>query len=216
MAQDFGDESGEMLLRALKRSVVPISKKVFNHFKNQPIQDNPSNPTSPQPTHQVSELQPSGYLCLPFGSTDNTRDFIQECTKNGISVIGLTDNNHNGFIFLESHNYEAIEKLVPSFLKENNIDIDAFIRHQYSIEPMSEEKMIQIFSLIQGDDAPPPPAPAAVKEMARPETLTDTIISSAPERDFIIPDNKTGMIAREVLLAQDHATNMEEFRFLLA
>lgn len=193
MAQDFGDESGEMLLRALKRSIIPISKKLFNHFKNQTPQDNLPTPTSHQAPRQVSEVQPSGYWCLPFGDTDNTSDFKQKCSENGLNVIGLTDNNHNGFIFFESHNYTAIEKLVPSFLKENNIDIEDFIHHQNSIEPMSEEEMIQIFSLIRevGDS---PRAPEGVKEVQL---------------------NKTQGIAREVTLAQNKATNFEEFRSIL-
>ncbi|MCD3460539.1 hypothetical protein [Streptococcus equi] len=221
MAQDFGDESGEMLLRALKRSALPVSKKLFEYFKNQSTKQNTPTPEAPQVPNQVPSVQASGYLYLPFGSTDNTWNFVQECTKNNIDVIGLTDKNNHGFILFESHNYENIEKLVPFFLKENNIDIEAFIRHQNSIEPMSEEKMMQKLSIIDPDGGPNGPNSGVLvrdpEPIIKPELLD---LSSDKETtgtyELANPSSKTQWIANEVTLAQKQATNFEEFRSMLA
>ncbi|HEL0714398.1 TPA: hypothetical protein TUY03_000824 [Streptococcus equi subsp. zooepidemicus] len=220
MAQDFGDESGEMLLRALKRSALPVSKKLFEYFKNQSTKQNTPTPEVPQVPNQVPSVQASGYLFLPFGSTDNTWHFVQECTKNNIDVIGLTDKNNHGFILFESHNYENIEKLTSSFIKENNINIDAFIHSLKSSIHVSEKEMMQNLSIINNDYY-------SVDESLSREQLLD-VSGSISSHDGIdmealgtrldklnATDNKTQWIANEVALAQKQATNFEEFRSLL-
>lgn len=64
MAQDFGDESGEMLLRALKRNALFVSKKLFEHFKNQFTKQNTPTPEAPQTPNQIPSVQASGLLDL--------------------------------------------------------------------------------------------------------------------------------------------------------
>lgn len=221
MAQDFGDESGEMLLRALKRSALPVSKKLFEHFKNQSTKQNTPTPEAPQTPNQIPSVQASGYLSLPFGSTDNTWHFVQECTKNNIDVIGLTDKNNHGFILFESHNYENIEKLTSSFIKENNLNIDEFIHSLKSSIHVNEKEMMQNLSIINNDYY-------SVDESLSREQLLD-VSGSISSHDGIdmealgtrldklnATDNKTQWIANEVALAQKQATNFEEFRSMLA
>lgn len=221
MAQDFGDESGEMLLRALKRSALPVSKKLFEHFKNQSTKQNTPTPEAPQTPNQIPSVQASGYLYLPFGSTDNTWHFVQECTKNNIDVIGLTDKNNHGFILFESHNYENIEKLTSSFIKENNLNIDEFIHSLKSSIHVNEKEMMQNLSIIAPDGGPNGPNSGVLvrdpEPIIKPELLD---LSSDKETtgtyELANPLSKTQWIAKEVALAQKQATNFEEFRSMLA
>lgn len=220
MAQDFGDESGEMLLRALKRNALSVSKKLFEHFKNQFTKQNTPTPEAPQTPNQIPSVQASGYLYLPFGSTDNTWHFVQECTKNNIDVIGLTDKNNHGFILFESHNYENIEKLTSSFIKENNINIDAFIHSLKSSIHGNEKEMMQNLSIIDPNGGPNGPNSGVLvrdpEPIIKPELLD---LSSDKETTGIYKlansSSKTQWIANEVALAQKQATNLEEFRSLL-
>ncbi|KIS05212.1 hypothetical protein AT54_01120 [Streptococcus equi subsp. zooepidemicus Sz12is] len=221
MAQDFGDESGEMLLRALKRSALPVSKKLFEYFKNQSTKQNTPTPEVPQAPNQVPSVQASGYLYLPFGSTDNTWHFVQECSKNNIDVIGLTDKNNHGFILFESHNYENIEKITSSFIKENNINIDAFIHSLKSSIHGNEKEMMQNLSIIDPNGGPNGPISGVLvrdpEPIIKPELLD---LSSDKETTgtykLANSSSKTQWIANEVALAQKQATNLEEFRSMLA
>ncbi|MDR6939244.1 hypothetical protein [Arcanobacterium hippocoleae] len=205
--QDFGDETGDMVLRALRRGAKYCSESLFDHYKNH-SKTNYENHSKTTKTKTVptggagfkADERLSGYMCVPFGTVADTRQFLQICEKQGVAVIGLQDKKQHGFLLIDSIGYGKVEKLIPDFFYANKIDLNDFFDRTATIAHMSEQDLMKNLNVID----------------------CGLQLSSYKERESaknVVNDltvNKTDTIAKIVAGALSQADSMDEFRDLLA
>ena len=134
MAQDFGDDAGEMFLRHLKTAGKWMGKELWHHYKAQEQVQNP------MPDQRISAPE---YLCVPFGNRDDTTQLLSLCQHHGIDTIGLSDKNGNGYLVFHHQDTERLAALIPSFVQTHNIHMGDVISRSHNIQSMRETDILQ-------------------------------------------------------------------------
>ena len=189
MAQDFGDDVGEMLLHTMKRSAIFVGKETWEHFK----QKHDLEKENQDSVSTVIETQEPAYACIPFGSSEDTTKFMSMCHANGIEVIGLNDKNENGFLLFHVADYEQVEKQILTFIEENNINVQKMITHISSMKELSETEIVNTLMPVCNEEAS---------------------VSVENEREVCV--NHTQKIADIVHTAQEDCGSIDEFHQILA
>ncbi|MEW4402907.1 hypothetical protein AB1I62_04060 [Enterococcus sp. AN402] len=193
MAQDFGDETGDMLLRALKRAFISAynyqkhSSKGKEFYEKQGINQG----MHPNDARQYAINQMSReHSLIPFGSTTDSAYFAKVCQENGIYITPFTDKQGNGFIQFAKEDRAKIDNIIPSFSQ--------LLTHLHA-KDIAESMTVPSLN------------PEVVKELTEIENLP-SLSHLGKEK---IP-NHTEKLANEVSLALEQATNLKDFREILA
>ena len=202
MAQDFGDEIGDILLREMKLAAKQALSKVYHHRKHALAekqaqfykQHGISLGMNAAQANQYAARQANKELAIiSFGSATDSAYFAKLCQENGTNLISFTDNQGNGFIQFAKDDLPKLLENIPQFSKLMTVLYEQqFIKRMKPIEPTPE--LFNNLHLIQ--KLPELPS-------------LDTAVHD-------IPINRTAHIAEKVSLAKEAAKNFEEFKELLA
>lgn len=124
MAQDFGDDIGEMLIRGI-RSVASraayqylyhhgdeLYERMANWFRQRLVsQGAPSEVAKAESEAFASRKQ----VLTSFGNKSDASYFAQVCRENGIYAAALTDKDGNGYIQFAKDDLSKVESCIPRF-----------------------------------------------------------------------------------------------------
>lgn len=125
MAQDFGDEVGDRLERAIMRLLGDATRTAWRHylddrnrqsqkeFHEQNFRDKGygSENASAAATAQAQREQ----VCVPFGSEKDAAYFAQVCRENGTYVNAFAGRSGEGYIQFAADDLTLIQRNVPQF-----------------------------------------------------------------------------------------------------
>lgn len=117
MAQDYGEDVGEMLMqaignqtgRALERF---IDNKARDWHKERLME---SGRSEEEAEIEAEALASREQVCLPFGTSNDAAYFAQVCRENGTFASALADREGNGFIQFAEDDIKAIKDCAPQF-----------------------------------------------------------------------------------------------------
>lgn len=201
MAQDFGDDAGEMLLRALGNAASrAVTIYINQHAKEWYMSQYQKEGLSKEDAEVKAEAMASReQVCLPFGNVNEASYFAQVCLENGAYVAAYSDNEGGGYIAFAKEDLPLVEKCCPQFsevmtLLHNQEIADKLNRAQ----PVTEERFSELTQVTdlpdlptQGNDAPA-------------QAVNDHAL------------NHTEFIRDKVLAARDQCVDFADFERILA
>lgn len=129
MAQDFGDEMGDMLIRAFGRAC----KEAYNNRNSKHLHDEynrifEKNGMSKDDAAAKAEAMASReHICIPFGSSVDATYFARVLQENDIAAAAMSDAKGNGYVEFAKAEIENVKQYIPQFsevmtaLKEEQI-----------------------------------------------------------------------------------------------
>lgn len=197
MAQDFGDDMGEMLLRAAGRTVARelhdyIREHTHDWYRQQYEKEGlPAQDASIKAEMMASREQ----ICLPFGSGNDAAYFAQVCRENGFFVAALTDAEGSGYIQFAKDDLEGIRGCTAQFAEVMTaVESRAIAARLSQAAPVTEEvyaglsEIRQLPSLPETSDGRAPigiDAPSGPLPQNHTESIRDAVADARAEcRDF--------------------------------
>lgn len=178
MAVDYGDDIGEMLVRAIGRSVGRSAGRAISRHAEQYFGDAikefykaqyEREGLSPETADAKAEDMASReQVCLPFGTKDDAAYFTQVCRDNGIAMLALSNKSGNGYVYFAKEDIGKVKDCVPQFS-----------------EVMTELKNREISEQLENAR---PMTEKQLAELEKVETLPDlsSPISSSPSRNVTL------------------------------
>lgn len=113
MAQDFGDEFGELLVSGIKRAAERKlevyfqnrSKQAKDWYKQQAID---AGETTEIAAIEADRLASREQVCLPFATAEDAERFAEVCRENGTYCDSLKDSDGNGYILFAKDDIEKV------------------------------------------------------------------------------------------------------------
>ena len=103
MAQDFGDDLGELLVRWVARRGGDVLRRFLADYQRNAEQwnhqrfiENGMDPAQAQTQAQAAAAREA--VCVPFGGAQDAALFAQMCRQDGVYAMPLTDPQGNGFL----------------------------------------------------------------------------------------------------------------------
>lgn len=142
MAQDFGDDAGDVLVRALGRALRKALDDILSDLaKSWHQKKSEQDGMSKQEAEAQAEVMSSRpHACIPFGSADDAAYFAQVVRENGTYAEALTDRDGGGYVYFAKDDIEQVKQCVPQFS-----EVMAALKNEQiaeildSREPVSEE-----------------------------------------------------------------------------
>lgn len=206
MAQDFGDDLGDRILRLLGRAagygirhfLTDYQRNAINWTRQRYIEEG-MDPLRAEREAQASAMREA--VCVPFGNAKDAARFAEMCRQNGVYVMPLADPEDNGFLQFAVDDLKRIQNVVPQFAQELVHQHEQRIADTLSGQPVSPEKLAQLRA-IPLEDQP------HTSQVQTPEQNRAAQTQETP--------NRTQAIADKVKAARDNCTDFEDFRQRLA
>ncbi|NWO20844.1 hypothetical protein HW273_02860 [Oribacterium sp. oral taxon 102] len=207
MAQDYGEDVGEMLMqaignqtgRALERF---IDNKARDWHKERLME---SGRSEEEAEIEAEALASREQICLPFGTSNDAAYFAQVCHENGTFASALTDREGNGFIQFAEDDIKAIKECAPQFA-----EVMSMRQEQSIVERLKNSRPVTAEQL------------AGLNEITRLPDLSFRHPEETKSREAVRTDrsdgglNHTEAIREEVLDARDRCTDFNDFEQILA
>lgn len=189
MAQDFGDDSGEMLLRALKQAVM-------NAYR---YHDNGNSNVVQNKTASNQEK-----ICIPFGKEQDAAYFAAVCKENKLDVTALVDKKGNGYIEVKADDALKLNNFIPRY-----VEVMTKLQEQQIAERMQSERV----SVKQRKNLKEVTKLPNLSDKPAPEKETPTKTEPAVDEQGT---NHTKEIAGKVRDAREKCHDFEDFKKILA
>lgn len=207
MAQDYGEDVGEMLMqaignqtgRALERF---IDNKARDWHKERLLE---SGRSEEEAEIEAEALASREQICLPFGTSNDAAYFAQVCCENGTFASALTDREGNGFIQFAEDDIKAIKDCAPQFA-----EVMSMRQEQSVVERLENSLPVTAEQL------------AGLNEITRLPTLFVHHPEETKSKEAVRTDhsdesfNHTAGIRDEVLDARESCTDFNDFEQILA
>lgn len=124
MAQDFGDDAGDILLRWLKRMAMAGGRHLLHTLVDQSRQERQdyyekqgiSQGMSPEEAARyASELGNREHDVIPFGEANEAAAVAATAKENGLYAQALTDQEGHGFLLFAHDDLNQMQALQPKF-----------------------------------------------------------------------------------------------------
>lgn len=221
MAQDFGDDIGEMFFNAIKRKILQDLRDLRNDVRYQRkneawneeklVKDGMSREDA---KIAAATIAARPQVCLDLGNSTDAAYFAQVCRTNGFYATALTDAAGNGYVMLAKEDLtKNARELADQFSKvmvavKSKEIIDRLNRSN----PVTQEKLDKLKEI---DRLPPlphiekgAPAPDISHEEEAPGQTGDDKAPNAYNHTLGIRDT--------VLAAREQCTDLEDFKRILA
>lgn len=232
MAQDFGDDMGDMLFQGIKRFIMNRWRDAYNDRRyerrmEQKLQERESEGHQARDDAAVDTSAPTGtanadtVAYVPFGSANDAAYFAAVARGNDIEVDALSDTEGNGYVRFSVSDTDRLQNCCKEFseamgrLKE--AEIVQGIEHADRLNEQEIGQLTEIKDLPDvssgktiglGDTHVAPP----VSKTA--DTSLDAVERGSREASNEI--NHTKDIAEKVMDARDRCQNFDDFKELLA
>lgn len=214
MAQDFGDEVGDMLFRSMGRFVTRVAgdylteriKQSVREFHEQRLE---ANGMSKDEARAAAEVMASReHVCIPFGTATDASYFAKVCQENDIYAGAFTDEDGNGYIQFAKDDLEKMQDCTAQFS-----EVMASLKNQKicdildKAEPVSQE---MFDSLKQAD------LPDIEKNLYEHDVTLPGRTNRAVDEQANDPYSHTLGIRDKVLAARGQCRDLDDFKALLA
>lgn len=171
MAQDFGDETGESLKRAIGRAFGMAVREWMRErdFQRRLDAQNNARVDGSGDVPASDQTQPEE-VCLNFGEAAEAERFAALCQEKGIDVTALTDADGRGFIRFAPDDLEKVQTVAPEFAElMTRLQIER-VNKTLEAEPVSPDKVKELTEIREhpspSHDVPAREAPAHTERIA--------------------------------------------------
>lgn len=207
MAQDFGDDIGELLLRSIGQAVgrvayTYIDRKMKDWYKEM----NEKEGMSSDEADIEAEIKASReQVCIPFGDANDAAYFAQVCRENGTYAAAFSDKDGNGYVQFAKDDLAEVQACAPQFSEVmTRMQEQAIADRLVTAAPVTAEKLSQLTPI---DNLPD--LPKSQKDAPENETPAE------PSHAAQVP-NHTERIRDEVAYARSRCRDFDDFRRILA
>lgn len=203
MAQDFGDDIGEAMIRQITNAAGRIAwHYVDTHAKEWFKQRALDEGTSPEEAEKAAvELTSREQTCLAFGTADDAALFAQVCRQDGTYVRPLADEEGNGFVQFAVADAAKMGGSTTTFAQLIAARQVSRIEDALGGEPLTRER---VEGLTEVTDLPEIPRNDASVPSGRGDVQAEAVRSNTQE------------IADKVRDARDASADFDEFQRVLA
>lgn len=215
MAVDYGDDIGEMLVRAVGRSAGRALSRHAEQYFEDAIKDfykskfEKEGLTPENADAKAEDMVSHEQVCLPFGTKDDAAYFTQVCRDNGIAMLALSDKSGNGYVYFVKDELEKVKDCVPQFSEVMTALKNREIAEQLeSARPMTEKQLAELEKVET--------LPDLTKSVQQESTDRDSE-TVEPDRStrMEVEPNHTEHIRDEVLLAREQCRDLGDFERIL-
>lgn len=232
MAQDFGDEMGDMLFRFMERNAENLMQEYAKTLVHQTVlgwyqaRAERMGLSKEEAAYLAKAMANKEQACVPFGNKNDAAYFAQVCKENDVFAAALSDGNDNGYIVFVKDDLKKLQDCVPQFS-----------------EVMTTLKNREIAELLAKGKPLPSKPPKGFKLVKNMPDLPHTENTREPDRDTrntppekdsigetptsnhseqVVHDlandpyNHTALIRDKVLAAREQCRDLEDFKAILA
>lgn len=170
MAQDMGDDLGELLMRwVARRAGEALRQYLANYQKNaaewtrQRFIENGMDPYRAQAEAQAAAAREA--VCVPFGSAQDAALFAQTCRQDDVYAMPFTDPQGNGFLQFAVADLDRMQPSISRFAQEVARQHEQWIADTLR-QPISPEKLPQLREIPITDRPRTAPEQAPAQERA--------------------------------------------------
>lgn len=188
MAQDFGDDMGDRLFRAIGRGAGYI---IRDWLRDRGYEQRMEARREAEEAAKQAEEQPDE-ICLPFGERDDAATFAKVCQENDVEVVALADADGNGYVRFATDDLERVQECSRDFA-----DVMAQLRAEQIAERLENAKPLtqeQIDALTEVMDLPDLPKRDGE---ARDAPVQEGPTAHEPVRDEAQMDEEPDLSSRE-------------------
>ncbi len=156
MAQDFGDEMGDMLVRAFGRAC----KEAFKNKESKHLHDEykrilEKNGMSKDDAAAKAEVMASReHICIPFGSSVDAAYFARVLQENDIAAAAMSDAKGNGYVEFAKAEIENVKQCIPQFSEVMTALKEEEIAKVLDAAPVSEDVYNSLKTIYLRPDLP--------------------------------------------------------------
>lgn len=221
MAQDFGDDIGDILVRAFGRAC----KDAYQNRKSKHLHDEykrifKKNGMSKDDAAAKAEAMASReHICIPFGSSVDATYFARVLQENDIAAAAMSDAMGNGYIEFAEAEIENVKQCIPQFSEVMTTLKEEQIAKVLDGTPVSEDVYNSLKTIYLRPDLPK----TQTKEPESHDIAEDGHVSPADEAPEHVHDDRvndayhhTEGIRDKVLAAREQCRDFDDFKELLA
>lgn len=232
MAQDFGDDIGDMLLRSVERFVMDAArehlreqmKNVVRDFHEQKLI---ASGMSKDEARAAAEVMASkAHVCMPFGTDADAAYFTQVCRDNEVWAFAMTDGHGKGHVLIAEDDIPKMRNCINQFS-----EVMTLVKNQEISEMIDKAKAVpdDVLKRLKPIKDMPELPKTHVSRMNEPEKNDNTrknqlATDSAHPKDASHvtrdladdPYNHTSLIRDKVLAAREQCRDLEDFKAILA
>ena len=121
MAQDFGDDVGDMLLRNITRYSEKAIGLILNEYFKSAIRDwqqaklEEEGMSKEEAAIKAEVMASREHICMPFGNSTDAAYFAQVVHENGTYAAAMTDDNGNGYVQFTKDDLQKVRECTVQF-----------------------------------------------------------------------------------------------------
>lgn len=221
MAQDFGDDVGDILVRAFGRACKDAyqnrkSKHLHDEYKRIFEKDGMSKDDAAAKAEAMASRE---HICIPFGSSVDATYFARVLQENDIAAAAMSDAKGNGYVEFAEAEIENVKQCIPQFSEVMTTLKEEQIAKVLDGTPVSEDVYNSLKTIYLRPDLPK----TQTKEPESHDIVEDGHdgpVEEAPEHvhDDRVNDayHHTNGIRDKVLAAREQCHDFDDFKEILA
>ena len=121
MAQDFGDDVGEMLLRSISRYGEKAIGLILNEYFKSAVREwqqakfEAEGMSKEDAAVKAEAMASREHICMPFGNATDAAYFAQVVRDNGTYAAAMTDDGGNGYVQFAKDDIQKVQECATQF-----------------------------------------------------------------------------------------------------
>ena len=121
MAQDFGDDIGEMLLRSISRYGEKAIGLILNEYFKSAVREwqqakfEAEGMSKEEAAVKAEAMASREHICMPFGNATDAAYFAQVVRDNGTYAAAMTDDGGNGYVQFAKDDIQKVQECATQF-----------------------------------------------------------------------------------------------------
>lgn len=121
MAQDFGDDVGEMLLRSISRYGEKAIGLILNEYFKSAVREwqqakfEAEGMSKEEAAVKAEAMASREHICIPFGNATDAAYFAQVVRDNGTYAAAMTDDGGNGYVQFAKDDIQKVQECATQF-----------------------------------------------------------------------------------------------------
>lgn len=121
MAQDFGEDIGEMLLRSISRYGEKAIGLILNEYFKSAVREwqqakfEAEGMSKEEAAVKAEAMASREHICMPFGNATDAAYFAQVVRDNGTYAAAMTDDGGNGYVQFAKDDIQKVQECATQF-----------------------------------------------------------------------------------------------------